>query len=258
MASSPLPGRGGLFAEAYDLIQAGQEDVPFYVEEGRKAGSPVLELGCGTGRLLIPLARAGLEVVGLDADEAILAVCRRKLDGWGEIIRARVSLLRADMRGFHLDRRFRLILLSCNTLNVFLEAKERLSVLRLCREHLAEGGRVLIESTVPDVGFLKERDGRERVFEFTEPSTGDEFIYRVTARCDLEKRVDRAEVFLERRSEGGLVDSAFEVQLSTFLYPQELDGEAREAGLKVLHLWKDHQRGPFNSSARLVILEAGI
>ena len=89
----------GESAVYYDYVATGVEgDVPFYVEEARSAGSPVLELGCGTGRILIPMAAAGLEVVGLDASHDMLMIARNKLEVLPPEVRRRVQLVEGDMR----------------------------------------------------------------------------------------------------------------------------------------------------------------
>lgn len=86
-----------------------RQDVPFYVEAARESGGPVLELGCGTGRVLIPTARAGIETVGFDLSAGMLEACQRRLRAEPPELRDRVSLHRGDMRNFDLGRTFRLV-----------------------------------------------------------------------------------------------------------------------------------------------------
>ena len=78
-------------AETYDSVvpYRTREDVEFFVEAAKESGSPVLELGCGTGRVLIPTARAGIEVTGLDAPEVMLGVCAVHLQKEPEEVRSR-------------------------------------------------------------------------------------------------------------------------------------------------------------------------
>src|SRR5947209_15436608 len=97
-------------ADLYDHVVPYRDrpDVGFFVEAARTAGGPVLEIGCGTGRVLIPTARAGLDIVGLDLSPHMLAVCRQRLRGESEGVRERVELVQADMRSFELGRRFTL------------------------------------------------------------------------------------------------------------------------------------------------------
>lgn len=89
---------GRVFAEFYDYVipYRDRQDVAFFVEMAMQAAGPVLELGCGTGRVLIPTARAGVEIVGLDSSAPMLAVCQEKLSREPENVQARVRLVRAD------------------------------------------------------------------------------------------------------------------------------------------------------------------
>jgi SAM-dependent methyltransferase len=100
----------------YDCLATGVEgDVAFYVGEARSAGSPVLELGCGTGRILIPTAEAGVEVVGLDASPDMLAIARNKLERLPAHVHKRVQLREGDMRDFALHSRFLLVTIPYRT-----------------------------------------------------------------------------------------------------------------------------------------------
>src|SRR5436309_1616802 len=95
-------------ADLYDYVSPyrARSDVRFFVDAAREAGSPVLEVGCGTGRILIPTARAGLDIVGLDLSLRMLDVCRQRLRDEPEPVQSRAQLVQADMRGFDLGRRF--------------------------------------------------------------------------------------------------------------------------------------------------------
>jgi ubiquinone/menaquinone biosynthesis C-methylase UbiE len=94
-----------LDADYYDYYSTGLEgDVEFYVAEAQKAGSPVLELGCGTGRITFPIAQAGVSIVGLDLSPSMLGVARRKLTALDLEVQSRVKLVAGDMRDFSLRR----------------------------------------------------------------------------------------------------------------------------------------------------------
>lgn len=75
------PDEYGAFAEFYDHVRPYQQrpDVDFYLRLARDTGGPVLEVGCGTGRVLVPTAQAGIEVTGLDRSQAMLQRCRERL-----------------------------------------------------------------------------------------------------------------------------------------------------------------------------------
>ena len=96
-------------ARFYDLEHADlTADLVFFLHLTRQAGGPVLEVGCGTGRLLLPLVEAGIDVTGVDSSPAMLSVARRKL---GE----RVMLIEGDIRTVTLPGCYALIIISINT-----------------------------------------------------------------------------------------------------------------------------------------------
>ena len=94
-----------LVADVYDFVHPyrNRPDIHVFVEAAMEAGSPVLELGCGTGRVLIPMARAGITITGLDASPHMLAVCRQRLSNESVNVRSRVTVLQGDMRDFTID-----------------------------------------------------------------------------------------------------------------------------------------------------------
>ncbi len=86
------------FARYYDQYSTGLDgDVQFYVEEAAKAGSPVMELACGTGRVLIPVAQSGVEIVGVDRSEDMLGAAREKLASLDDESSGRVDLVHGDI-----------------------------------------------------------------------------------------------------------------------------------------------------------------
>src|SRR5205809_612339 len=98
-------------AELYDSVvpYRDRQDVAFFVDAAKTAGGRVLEVGCGTGRVLIPTARAGVGITGLDLSEHMLAVCRERLAHDDAGVRSRVQLTFGDMRAFDLGQRFALV-----------------------------------------------------------------------------------------------------------------------------------------------------
>src|SRR5512141_2280855 len=98
-------------AEFYDYVVPYQtrEDVAFFVEAAQASGGPVLEVGCGTGRVLIPTARAGSTIYGIDLSPYMLDVCERRVEQESEKVQGCVQLDLADMRDFDLGQTFKLI-----------------------------------------------------------------------------------------------------------------------------------------------------
>src|SRR5262252_4166914 len=97
-------------ADLYDYVvpYRARQDIDFFVEAARKSGGPVLEVASGTGRVLIPTARAGIDIVGLDMSWGMLEICRKRLREESEAVRSRVRLLESDMRNFDAGQKFKL------------------------------------------------------------------------------------------------------------------------------------------------------
>src|SRR5690606_37852341 len=146
-------------AEAYDaeiarLDAVVREDVPFYVglaREAAAAGQTVLELGCGTGRVTIPIAEAGATVVGLDNAPAMLEVARRKA---GDAANPRWVL--GDMADFRLEERFGLVIIPFRSFLLLLTVEEQKRCLACIREHLQPGGRLALNVFNPSILYIAD------------------------------------------------------------------------------------------------------
>lgn len=125
------------------------DDVAYYLARAKEHGGPILEYGCGAGRITIPIARAGIEIVGVDHSAPMLADLKRRLRDEPDEVRRRVSARRGDMRSLTIRRKFPLVLCTFNT---FLHLYDRLDVERFLarvRAHLARGGLFVFDASVP-------------------------------------------------------------------------------------------------------------
>ena len=152
------------FGVLYDAVPAygARRDVQFYLAQAAHAGAPVLELGCGTGRILLPLARAGHSIVGLDGSPAMLARCEEKLRGEPADVRRRVTLHVGDARDFDLGRRFDLVIAPFRVLQHVIEIEDQLRLLATVARHLVPGGRFVFDVFKPNLRALASHDGTER------------------------------------------------------------------------------------------------
>ena len=143
-------------AEFYDEVAPyrNRPDVAFFVEMAQGSEGPVLELGCGTGRVLIPTAKAGVEIVGLNASPSMLAVCREKLALEPEDVRAKVKLVQGDMRQFAFARRFGLITMPFRPFQHLLTVADQLACLASVHRHLSDGGRLIMDIFNPSLPHL--------------------------------------------------------------------------------------------------------
>ncbi len=138
-------------AEIYDAVYAGVDDAAFW--RGIAAAAPegpLLELACGTGRVLLPLARAGYQVTGLDLSGHMIERCRVRLATEAPETRDRVTLAVADMTSFRLGAHFGAIICAFNSFHHLRTVEQQLACLRDCREHLVPGGALVLDLFNPD------------------------------------------------------------------------------------------------------------
>lgn len=229
------------------------EDIPFWLELARRQGSPVLELGCGTGRVLLPLAQAGLSVVGLDNDPEMLAVLRQQLtaETW-----QKVSLLQADLAHYCLALRFALILLPCNTFST-LPADQRLEALGLVRRHLLPGGRFAVSLPNPDLLARLPRQSEADLEEvFPHPVDGEPVQVSSGWRRDRE-RFSLTWHYDHLLGDGRVERTSAEVQ--HFLVPAKVyEEELHQQGLQVVERFGDYDRSVYGKDSPYLILIAAV
>lgn len=140
-------------ADIYDFIVPYRDrpDLAFFVEAAKESGGPVLEVGCGTGRVLIPTARAGVEIVGLDLSPHMLDVCRKRLRDESADVQSRVRLVQADMRDFELSQAFQLVTTPFRSFQHLTTVEDQLACLKCIQRHLVKGGRLILDVFNPSL-----------------------------------------------------------------------------------------------------------
>ncbi len=136
-------------AAAYDCLYEGrEEDVAYYARAARKAGR-VLEYGAGSGRVTVPMARAGAHVYAVELSEAMLAELRKKTAREAVEVRKRIQTRRADMRSVRLRRKWPLVIAPFNTFQHLYNRSDVEAFLAGVRAHLEPAGRFVFDVYVP-------------------------------------------------------------------------------------------------------------
>lgn len=216
----------GFFAEFYDLLHDGCGDAELYPELLKQYGKNILELGSGTGRIVIPLAKAGFRVTGIEYEPDMIRLMEEK-----DYPRENLKAVRADARDFDLGERFDVILLSCNFINHFPDARDVVSALACCRRHLNPEGQVIIDCSVPDTAYMARTSGEEETL-FFKTARGTEIRDYFLPRYDLLNQVEEDTIRLEEWKDGQLIREAVTEERLTWYYPREIRSMIREAGMK--------------------------
>jgi len=145
------------------------EDIPFWRELARRNGNPILELGCGTGRVTMALAKDGLHVIGLDINANMLSILRKRTSSGIP----KLSILQADMTNFHLALPFALIIMPCNTYSTLSRNNREASLRSACR-HLLPSGTFAVSLPNPMVLETLPRKSEPQLEEtFLHPQSGN-------------------------------------------------------------------------------------
>jgi len=232
-----------------DPLHRGRPDVGFFVEEARTSGSPVLDIGCGTGRVLIPTARAGLEVVGLDLSPRMLVVCRERLLGEPDEVRTRAHVIEADMRRFDLGQRFRLVMIPFRSFQYLLTIEDQLTCLEEIRRHLVDDGVLILDLFNPSLEFLTGPTGQESEDEADFSAADGRRIacrYRVVA-LDRHRQVNRIELIYYVTHPDGRTERLVHEFSMRYLFRFEAEHLLICAGFEIAHLYADYDRTPYGS-----------
>ena len=138
----------GFIADYYDsspMVTQRTLDVAFYCNAARRFGDPVLELGCGTGRVTLAIAEAGYRVVGLDISERMLERAAAKRLAIPREARERLHLVQGDMTSFDLGEKFRSIIIPFRPFQHLLELDQQIRCLQCVKRHLAQNGRLIVD-----------------------------------------------------------------------------------------------------------------
>jgi SAM-dependent methyltransferase len=164
------------------------EDVRYYVELAVERGGPVLEYGCGNGRITIPLGRSGVDVVGVDLSEPMLADLRQRLVDEPAEVRERVDVRRGDMRVVDLRRRFPLIVVPFNAFLHLYTREDVEKFLARVKKHLRPRGELVFDISIPEPEELA-RDPKKPHFapRFRYPGADGGQLVRYSERFDYDK-----------------------------------------------------------------------
>lgn len=252
--------RASRLARYYDLdFLDVHYDAELYLQLAQETGGSVLELGVGSGRIAVPLALAGHQVVGIDLDVAMLQRARvRWADARGTIEEDRLTLERADFFGYRPANRVDLALIAVNTFLLAADDETRLSILDTMRRSLRPGGIVAVEVGTPDAEELARYDGRQQhEWLRIDPETGDEVSKTISAHHDpIDDSVVLTQTYEWTPPNGGPVSRVTNIDHVRLVSAERLGELALEAGFGAVDLRGDHLSTPHRPGSHRVILVA--
>lgn len=239
-------------ADLYDYIvpYRTRPDVDFFVEAALKSGGPVLEVGCGTGRILIPTARAGVEIVGLDLSPHMLEVCKERVRKEPNPVQSKIRLVRADMRGFDLGTTFNLVTLPFRPFQHLTTVADQLSCLKSIHRHLIDGGRMILDIFNPSLEALVQVELGKEFGDEPEFSSPDG---RRVLRChkivsrDPFAQINQIELVYYITHPDGRKERLTHAFPMRYLFRYEAEHLLVRGGFEVETVYADYDKSPYGS-----------
>ena len=271
-----------LLSRFYDFENADFiEDLDFWVQLARDSGGPVLELGCGSGRVTQQIARAGITIVGLDNSEEMLELARKKISRKPDLV-SRTALINGDMTDFDLfgqTRRsaptygrtdvsapFQLIIVPFNTFMHLTAQVDQLSLLTCARKHLNPGGQLVLDLTNPAPAYADpptESLTLERTFQANSDGYGGRAPHTIqqfsTIRLDRLDQIAHIIYHYDALAENGLVKRTLIPITLRYTFPAEMSLLLAQTGFKLVHLYGDYAENPLDDDhERMIVIAAAV
>jgi SAM-dependent methyltransferase len=231
------------------------DDVAFYVSLAQRAGGPMLEYGVGNGRIALPVARHGVDVVGVDHSAPMLRDVRARLRREPLEVRRRVRLVRGDMRRVRLGRRFPLVVCTFNTaLHLYVRADVEQFLARV-RGHLAPRGRFVVDLSLPRAADLARDPARAlHAGRFRHPSAG--IVVRNREHFDYDPVRQVLFVSMEFEPVDDPVATWTTPLAHRQFYPQEWEALLHYNGFRVERVEGDFHGGPLTRDSDVMVWHA--
>ena len=196
-------------------------DAHFYVDLAKETGGPVLEIGCGTGRVLLPTARAGIEIHGVDNSRPMLDVLRENAAREGADVLKRIILHDGDMRYFQLNRTFPLVTIPFRPMQHMFTVADQVSALKSAAAHVAKGGVLAFDVFYPKFDRLPLRIGEEQLETEWSPASGTIIrrYYRKDALDKINQSLSLTFIFRTYRHEELICEESETLKMSYYTYP---------------------------------------
>lgn len=241
-----VPDYQGRNAEFYDAIQGEfQRDIQFYLNKIGRDPLKILELGSGTGRIAIPLAKAGHTVYALDNSDDMHNILMAKVP---TELKDRIIPIKASMTDFNIDDRFDYVILGLNTIFALAEEDDRIRCFKLVRKHLKEEGRFLIDLMLPSPEDLKNTKGKYEL-SVLEGEEGKKCLSVVFNRYDVKRQIMILNFLSIDVEPDGKAKFFITPAVEYYPSPGEMKLLLCNSGFEIESFWCDYEGTPFEDDA---------
>ena len=255
MTSDSYTTSAKYYDDAY-AVKPDLVDLPFYINLARQIVGPMLEIGCGTGRVLLPIARAGIEIHGLDHAPAMLKILRDRIQEEAAEVRSRITLHEGDMRQFRGQQKYRLVTTPFRPMQHMYTLEDQLAALKTAAFHLDKGGILAFDVFFPKFQLMDAGIGEEMLeLEWPVKSHPGRIVQRYFRKDSVDKinQVFSFTFIFRTYDNETLVSEETEaLKLSYYAYPQ-LKALFQLVGLQSVEEYGSFSKTPLNNDAKEMI-----
>ena len=243
-----------ILAELYDLVPGyiNRTDREFYLNLCKEVDGKILELGCGTGRILIPIAEAGKEITGLDLSEHMLSVCQKKLSLLDRDIQEKVNLIQGNMTNFSIDDQFNLVTIPFRAFQHLITVDDQLSCFKSIHHHLMANGLLIFDLFQVDLNIIKNRILNEEIEDFPEYELNDgrrlRRTHRVTA-FNTEDQFNDVELIYYLTAKNGITERIIHAFPMRYFFRAEIEHLLDQCGFQIIHIYGDFDKSSLTENS---------
>jgi ubiquinone/menaquinone biosynthesis C-methylase UbiE len=243
-----------VIAPFYDREHAHfSEDLDLYRNFAEACGGKILELACGSGRVLLPLAHEGYTLTGVDTSDAMLNIARQRLQEEGLI--ARCTLVQQDMSALQLNQKFRLAFIALGSFAHVTARPQQQRALASIRAHLSPGGTFIIDISNTDARYLEDLGGQMLHQGTWQREDGTYLTHFLSPAASPERHLLELTHFYEQYRQGGTVQRSV-VTTHLYLFERaEMELLLEQAGFLVKDVYGDYDLSPYHlESPRMICI----
>ena len=249
-----------LWSDVYDQVYFDvNDDIGFYVQESILSAGPVLELGCGTGRVTFPIAKEGIDLLALDNSIGMLNVALEKMKHKGDSY-TNLEFVKSDMRNFAFNKKFDLIIIPFRGFQSLLNISDHIQTILNIKKHLTENGRLIFNAFVPDSESMgSAHDVLYHYKDVQDTENNRKFIIWNQSEYDQFNQIVHTRIVVDESNNMGEVVRRFYRDFSLrYTFRWEFYHLLRSYGFKLLNLYGDFEKSDFNESSTEMIWEFGL
>ncbi|MCP4725365.1 MAG: class I SAM-dependent methyltransferase [bacterium] len=231
-----------------------KEDIPFLLDEAKKTEGHVLELACGSGRIMIPFAREGREIWGFDNSTEMLKLFDMNLEREDPKVKDLVHYSEQDMVNFKYDEKFGMIIVPFNSFLLMTDRTDLDKCLQNCREHLSDDGTFIVDVFSPNFELCAAKEPKMNFLKhFYHPMSNKVVVQWEYAKRDMGNQIIEIDfLYEEYDSAGNLARKTQNLKMS-LMFRYELQYLLEKNGFKIMEFYGNYDRSPFTADSPQMI-----